>query len=55
MFTTKLFYAIEGNTLENEINRFLWNNQKIIEEVVSVNINSTPQTYIACLLYKQKV
>jgi len=55
MYSTKLFYAIEGQALENNINQFLWTHHREIEEVVSISINNAPKSYIACLMYKQKV
>ncbi|MFA7675698.1 MAG: hypothetical protein WCY38_06490 [Endomicrobiia bacterium] len=53
MYSTKLFFALEAQQLEKDINQFLWTNHREIEEVVGINVNDTKNNYIACLLYKK--
>lgn len=55
MYTVKLINGIETETLEREVNKFLENNIKENDEIISININDCFNKYIACVIYKRNI
>ena len=52
MYTVKIFRAIESESLEKQINKFLQNHTEITEP--KINISETDNHYVACLTYETK-